>query len=103
MAKLNIAEQIIASTLKLGTPKPYLDRGWDMAWMKDPYNIYRAAVFPEPYGNMWRFILDYWDRYSKVPPAEVFKQGFPTFAYPEEIHTPDELVDLAGNAIKTVI
>jgi hypothetical protein len=102
LAKLDVGQQIIASTLALGTPKPYLDRGWDLAWSEDPTNLLRLAVFPDPHGEAWRFILRYWARHAKVPIPELFEREFPTYALPERVMSPEELVDLAGAEIKHV-
>jgi hypothetical protein len=100
LAKLDIGRQIVASTLELGTPKPFLDRGWDLNWAEDPENMLRLAVFPDPHGAAWRHILRYWGRHGKVPSPEVFGHEFPTYQLPDLVASPDELVDLAGHEVK---
>jgi hypothetical protein len=102
LAKLDIGRQIIATTLELGTPKPFLDRGWDLSWAEDPENFLRLAVFPDPHGEAWRHILRYWDRHGKVPSKDVFRFEFQTYELPDIVANPDELVDLAGREIKQV-
>lgn len=105
MARLDIGQEIVANVLETGDIKPFLDRGWNTEWVNDQRNIFRVAVFPEPHGQAWRFLLSYWGRHGKVPTHGVFRLEFPEESYelPEASrYTPQELLDLAGKEIKAV-
>lgn len=94
--------EIVSSVIRNGDLGPYLDRGWDLEWASDPGNILRLAVFPEPHGAAWRFILGHRARHGLVPSEEIFRLEFPVYELSANDHTPAELLEIASGNIQAV-
>ena len=95
-------QQIVSRVLVDGTPKPFLDQGWDLEWASDPENILRMAVFTGTHLDAWCNILRHWDKYNRTPPSDLFGREFPGYELTARPASPDELVDLAAGQIKMV-
>jgi hypothetical protein len=101
-AEFSAGQQIVSRALLDGTPKPFLDWGWNLAWASDPSNILRLAVFTEPHGAAWRFILSHWEKYHKVPGEDLFRLEFPVYELARSPATAGELIEQAARAIQAV-
>lgn len=102
MSEFNIGHQIVSRTLMDGSPKPFLDMGWDYAWANDVTNITRLAVFPGQEMDAWRFILDHWDRHGRVPNQDLFGLNFSGYVLHPNPSTPDELIEIASDNVRAV-
>lgn len=102
MSEFNIGHQVVARTLVDGTPKPFLDMGWDLDWANDIQNITRLAVFTGTHMDAWRFILDHWERHGRVPNEDLFGLQFPSYVLPPAPSAPDELIEVASDQIRAV-
>lgn len=100
--EFSAGQQIITRTLLDGTPKPFLDWGWNLTWASDPSNILRLAVFTEPHGAAWRFILSHWDKHHRIPGEELFRLEFPRYELAACPATAGELIEQAARAIQAV-
>jgi hypothetical protein len=98
----DVGREIVSNAIRSGDLQPYLDQGWDLEWCSDPQNILRLAVFPEPHGSAWRFILRHWEKHRKVPSAELFRLESPVYELTDNDHTPAELLEIALGNIRAV-
>lgn len=94
MAVTELGREIVACALSQRTPKPFLDRGWDLQWLDDQEYRAHAAVFPDPHHDAWRYLLRHWDKHGKIS-EELFRYEFPQYELPKRVQEPSELIELA--------
>lgn len=94
MAVTELGREIVACALSQKTPKPFLDRGWDLHWLDDQEYRAHGAVFPDPHHAAWRYLLRHWERHGKLS-EELFRYEFPQYDLPARVQEPDELIELA--------
>lgn len=101
-SEFNTGHQIVSRTLLDGTPKQFLDQGWNLDWVNGPFNILRLAVFTGNHMDAWRFILTHWERHNRVPNLDLFRLEFPGYELAERPSTPDELIEVAHVNVASV-
>lgn len=98
----NVGQQIVSRVMLDGTPKPFLDRGWNRAWVQDPANILRLAVFQGTDMDAWQFILRNWETHGKIPGDSRFRAQFPQYELLSKPDSVTELLEAGGKQIQLV-
>lgn len=97
----NIGREIVAEALRSGDIKPYIEAGWDLAFMRNHLEPAYAAVFTGQDIDAYTNMLRYQAKHKTVPPVSLFQQSFPPGSYdlPVSRVTSVELIALARTAI----
>lgn len=102
---MNLGQAIVSQILHTGEIEPYLERGLDDRWLKDP-DQGAEAVLGADTGNWfraYRHLLEHFDEHGKVPSAQVFLDQFGDVRLIDQDDSTSELLKIAERRISLAV
>lgn len=98
---MNLGQAIVSHIIDTGEIEPYLDRGLDERWLKDPDQGAESVLGPDT-GNWFKayqFLLEHHDEHGKVPSHAVFMDAFGSVRLTDQDNSSSELLKIAERRI----
>ena len=97
--QMSIGYDIVSSVMASGNIKSFIEAGFDEKWLQD-----RTAgswtIFTEPDKIAYKFLLEHYRKYRKVPDKEFFGKNYPSYPLNNIASTAEEIIDAAAKEVK---
>ena len=96
---MNLGNDIISNCLATGNLRNYIEAGFDERWLQDRLGG-SWVLFTDTDRIVYRFLLEHYRKYKKIPDQELFGRNFPAYQFNINTSTTEEIIDCAAKEVR---
>ena len=96
---MNLGNDIISNSVATGNLRNYIDAGFNERWLQDRLGG-SWVIFTETDRIIYRFLLEHYRKYRKVPDKELFDRNYPAYEFHANGNTTEEIIDAAAKEVR---
>ena len=96
---MNLGNDIVSNALATGNLRNYIEAGFDERWLQDRLGG-SWVLFTDTDRIVYRFLLEHYRKYKKIPDQELFSRNFPAYQFNSNNSSTEEIIDTAAKEVR---